>query len=357
MFNHRDNFSYSYTSSICLSPSLTHPYWRNCLFVSASHRQPTFGACQTKAAVSKHLITARGDAQDWHSWHCLNCLRSPFSLTWSQARSNGDKKKKKQIRLILRCHVSRVSALVIPNLSHITSEGDNGADALCRCAVITDGISVRVWMYVISGFRLSQTPLVVLKTIVTPSWAERCVRQRTWPEAIHRGWTHCWKCVLFCIQTAVMQSVCDGYWDYYIASPFDWASLQCRRETQRDSCGTSKDKSNVFVSVIKFSWTNGLITLVAMICMSWVSPAVLIRGQSLWQCCCHQVVHWGTSSVNEARCLACPKTSHTDTCMYNTVSTLTWLFFLSALQMEQLQTCLESILERHSTHAAKWIIY
>lgn len=219
--------------------------------------------------------------------------------------------------------------------------------------VITDGISVRVWMCAISGFRLSQTLLVVLKMIVTTSRAERCVRQRTWPEAIHRGY-----CVLFCIQTAVMQSVCVGYWYYYIASPFDWASLRCQRETQTGgSCGTSKDKSNMFVSVIKFSWTNGLITLVAMICMSWVSPAVLMLGQSLWQCCCHQVVHWGTSSLIEARCLNCPKTSHIDTCMYNTVSTLTWLFFLSALQMEQLQTCLESILERHSAHAAKWIIY
>lgn len=137
-----------------------------------------------------------------------------------------------------------------------------------------------------------------------------------------------------------------------------WLSLlaMSERNTKR-LLWYQQGQVQVFVSVIKFSWTNGLITLVAMICMSWVSPAVLIRGQSLWQCCCHQVVHWGTSSVNEARCLACPKTSHTDTCMYNTVSTLTWLFFLSALQMEQLQTCLESILERHSTHAAKWIIY
>lgn len=179
MFNHRDNFSCSYISSICLSPSLTHPYWRRYLFVSASYRQPTFGACQTKAAVSKHLITARGDAQDTHGRVWIACILLSI-LPETKRGVTGTKKNRSD--WFLRCHISRVSVLVIPNLSHFTSEGDNRADALCRRAVITDGISVRVWMCVISGFRLSQTPLVVLKTIVTTSRAERCVRQRTWPE-------------------------------------------------------------------------------------------------------------------------------------------------------------------------------
>lgn len=67
-----------------------------------------------------------------------------------------------------------MSAHVIPNLSQFTSEGDNRADALCRIAVITDGTSVKVWMCMISEFRLSQTPVAVLKTRVATSQAERC---------------------------------------------------------------------------------------------------------------------------------------------------------------------------------------
>ena len=51
-----------------------------------------------------------------------------------------------------------MSAQEIPNLSQFSSEGDNGADALCWLAVVPDGISVRVWMCSVSGLRSSQTP-------------------------------------------------------------------------------------------------------------------------------------------------------------------------------------------------------
>lgn len=150
--------------------------------MSFSHRQPTFGACQTKAAVTKHVITACRDSQDWHSWQSLNCLHSPTILVLSR---HGETKTKEKIRVILRHLLSHASVQVIPNFSQFSGEGDNRADALCRLAVITDGISVRVWMCVISGFRLSQTAVTVLRAAT--SEAERCVQQRMQPEANLHG--------------------------------------------------------------------------------------------------------------------------------------------------------------------------
>lgn len=98
-------------SLICLSLSLTHSYWRICSFVSSSHRQPTFGACQTKAAVSKHLITAFRDSQDRHSWH-MKLPRSPDIL--AEVKHGEMVRKKKEIWLILRYSLSCVSVQVIP---------------------------------------------------------------------------------------------------------------------------------------------------------------------------------------------------------------------------------------------------
>lgn len=50
------------------------------------------------------------------------------------------------------------------------------------------------------------------------------------------------------------------------------------------------------------TWTNGLITLFTMICISWVKQC---RFQQEWiverfmrQCCCHQVELWGTGFLN-----------------------------------------------------------
>lgn len=173
MFNHKDNSSCSYIPLICLSPSLTYSYWWYCSFVDLSHRQPTFGVCQNKAAVTKHLITACRDSQDWHSWQSLKCLCSPTIFVSSRYGETVTKKIK--IGLILRHLLGHASVQVIPNLSQFSGEGDNRADALCRLAVITDGISVRVWMCMISGFRLSKTPVTVLKTRAATSEAEKYV--------------------------------------------------------------------------------------------------------------------------------------------------------------------------------------
>lgn len=156
----------------CLFPPLTHSYWRNRLFVGSSHRQHTIEACQTTAPVSKHLITVCIDSQDWHSKQSLSCLCLPTILGKVRCvdiepteRKEERKKERKggQVWLILRKHFSHVSEQVTSNLSQFPSKDDNQADALCRLVVTADGISVRDWMYVISGFRLSQTPVAVLK--------------------------------------------------------------------------------------------------------------------------------------------------------------------------------------------------
>lgn len=158
-----------------MSPSLTHSYWRNCSFVSSAHQQPAFVACQTKPALNKHLITACRDSQDWHLQQSLNCSHSP--AIWAEVRHEETETRKK-IWLILRHPLSHVSVQVIPNLSQFASKGADSAHTLCRLTVITDGISVRVWMWWISGFRLSQTPVAVLKMRVATSQTDRCGQQR-----------------------------------------------------------------------------------------------------------------------------------------------------------------------------------
>lgn len=132
------------------------------------------GGCQTETAVSKHLITACRETQDRQSCQSLKCLLSPNNLIWSQ---NRDKKQ--------RSDSTHMSAQVIPNLSSFCSEGDNTADALCRPALITDGISVRVRKCMISKFRLSQTPLAVCKTRVATSQKDRGVWQELEPDTKH----------------------------------------------------------------------------------------------------------------------------------------------------------------------------
>lgn len=89
VFNHIDNFSYI---SPDLSVSISDAFLLTKLLICELF-SPTFGACQTKAAVSKHLITACRDSQDWHSWQSLNCLRFPLS---SELKSGMEKERQKR---------------------------------------------------------------------------------------------------------------------------------------------------------------------------------------------------------------------------------------------------------------------
>lgn len=167
-----------------------------------------------------------------------------------------------------------MSVQVIPNLSSFTSEGDNRADALCRLAVITDGISVRVRKCVISEFRLSQTPVAVLKMRVATSQTEICgetnERDMCSTEDVARHQPP-W------INTS---SLLHLYWilrlSYYFSS-FLTMSERGRQTGSLSSCGKSNETS---VSDLKYSQTNGLISLVAMICISWGKQCMCSSSES-----------------------------------------------------------------------------
>lgn len=58
----------------------------------------------------------------------------------------------------------------------------------------------------------------------------------------------------------------------HTASPYDGTALHYQRKADK----TSK----LFVSIIKFSGSNGLITLVATICISWVKQCVCRGSES-----------------------------------------------------------------------------
>lgn len=160
--------------------------WRIPLFESSSRRHPTSGLCQTETAVGKHLITACIDSQDCQSKQSLKCLCWPAITSEVSCRDTEPKKREENERkrgqwwiwLILRQHLSHMSVQVTTNLSQFASGGDKRADALCRLAVITDGIPVRGWMCLISGFTFPQTPVAVLKVRLATSQAERCVQQK-----------------------------------------------------------------------------------------------------------------------------------------------------------------------------------
>lgn len=174
---------------------------------------------------------------------------------------------------------------VIPNLSHFASEGDKRADALRRLAVITDGMSVRVWICMVSGFTLSQTPVAVLKTGVATSRAVRDVPDRGrsqkpismdkhGDEKVHRS--------VLKLFINTLQQCCSPLHFVILLLHMTQLPYNVReRLIESLSCsGTSNEMSNLFVSVLKFNWTNGLITLVAMMCICWAKQCVCSRSES-----------------------------------------------------------------------------
>lgn len=146
--------------------------------MSPSHRQPNWGAFPTESAENKHLITA-----------CRDTLET---------------QKKGEIWLILRI-LTLVACQVILKFRAFTSQGDNRADVLCRLAMITDGISVRVRKCVISELRLCQTPVAVWRTRVFTSQTDVSNRGHVQnPTTMDKQFE---KSILFCTQTLIYQTL------------------------------------------------------------------------------------------------------------------------------------------------------